>query len=59
SRSRAWAITGNFLASESYCTYRPQRPGSDKTASNTYRSDHATASSLSRAEVNAALMKPE
>lgn len=59
SRSRAWAVTENYLASEPYCTYRPQRPGAGKPASNTYRGDHAGASSLTRAEVSAALMMPE
>ncbi len=60
SRSRAWAVSGNYLASEPYCTYRPRRPGSDLPASNTYRGEaHAEAGALSRDEVAAALSEAD
>jgi radical SAM protein with 4Fe4S-binding SPASM domain len=60
SRSRAWAVSGNYLASEPYCTYRPRRPGSDRPASNTYREEaHSEASALSREEVDAALSEAD
>ncbi len=55
SRSRAYAITGNYLASEPYCTYRPRKPGSDRPASNTYKGPWAEAGCLTRSEVAAAL----
>ncbi len=58
SRARAFSVTGNYLGTEPYCTYRPQRPGSDKPASNTYRGDHADAGNLTREHVMKALGKP-
>lgn len=57
SRARAFSMTGNFLATEPYCTYRPHRPGSDKPASNTYRGPHSETGNLTREQVMAALEK--
>ncbi len=55
SRARAFAVTGNHLGTEPYCTYRPRRPGSDKPASNTYKGTHGEAGGLTREEVMKAL----
>ncbi|MEE9255996.1 MAG: TIGR04053 family radical SAM/SPASM domain-containing protein [bacterium] len=58
SRSRAYAVTGNYLASEPYCTYRPRKPGSKRHGSNTYRGPGGESGALSRNEVMAALGAP-
>ncbi len=50
SRARAWAVTGDCLASEPCCTYRPPRPGATKRASNTYKGPKSEAGRLSREE---------
>ncbi len=58
SRARAFAVTGNHLGTEPYCTYRPRRPGSGKPASNTYKGPHGDAGGLTREEVMEVLGKP-
>jgi len=55
SRARALAAAGDPLASEPFCTYRPQKPGSAKPASNTYKGPHAEAGAVTRAQVIEAL----
>ena len=57
SRARAFAVNGNHLGTEPYCTYRPGRPSSDKPASNTYKGPHGEAGNLTREEVMKALGK--
>ena len=55
SRARAYSVTGKPTGSEPFCTYRPERPGSARGASNTYKGPHAEAGALTRAQVDEAL----
>jgi radical SAM protein len=51
SRARAYGVTGNYLASEPYCTYQPPKPDTDRPAKNHYKGIHAEVGSLTRAQV--------
>jgi radical SAM protein len=57
SRARAYGVTGDYLASEAYCTYHPPKPDSGKSAWNSYKGLHAEAGALSREDVTTALKK--
>ncbi|MFQ5912929.1 MAG: TIGR04053 family radical SAM/SPASM domain-containing protein [Nitrospinota bacterium] len=53
SRARAYALTGDYLASEPYCTYHPPKPKSGRPAWNSYHGPHSEAGCLSCAQVTA------
>ncbi|MFQ5692682.1 MAG: TIGR04053 family radical SAM/SPASM domain-containing protein [Nitrospinota bacterium] len=55
SRARAYGVTGDYLASEPYCTYNPPKPGSGRPVRNSYAGPHAESGVLSRVQVTAAL----
>lgn len=55
SRARAFATAGDSLGSEPFCTYRPAKPGSQRSASNTFKGKYAAAGALSRPQVMEAL----
>ena len=51
-------MTGDYLATEPFCTYIPPAPAANREATNRYTGAHAAAGRLSRAEVIAALEGP-